>query len=362
MKICLSCVEIFAFGKHGGFGRITRALGRELVLRGHEVFAGVPRRSGQAAVESLDGMTVFGYRPSRLWEAYRFYRDSGADIFHSIEPSVATAIARVAAPRGRHSVMLVDPRDPGDWRIEMAHPSASRLQVMANRLYEDGPLVRNAVRKADAVFASAQFQCDKAVPLYGLSRSPRFLPMPVEMPLSVPEKDGAPTVCYLARLDRRKRPERFLEMASRFPGVRFLLMGKGRDAAYEANLRSRYGGLANVEWTGFVDPYRSDALSGLLARSWVLANTAAREGLPVSFVEAAAHGCAILSSVDPDGFASRFGHHAGDGDFEQGLVRLLEGDRWRALGEAGRGHVASLFETGRAVAEHEAAFREVLAR
>ena len=47
MRICLICVEIFAWGKYGGFGRATRMLGRELVRRGMSVDAVVPRRKGQ---------------------------------------------------------------------------------------------------------------------------------------------------------------------------------------------------------------------------------------------------------------------------------------------------------------------------
>ena len=51
MKICLISVEIFAWGKYGGFGRATRIIGRELAKRGMEVFAVVPRRNGQKAVD-----------------------------------------------------------------------------------------------------------------------------------------------------------------------------------------------------------------------------------------------------------------------------------------------------------------------
>jgi len=44
MRVCLICVEIFAWGKYGGFGRATRLIGRELAKRGVEVFAVVPRK------------------------------------------------------------------------------------------------------------------------------------------------------------------------------------------------------------------------------------------------------------------------------------------------------------------------------
>ena len=50
-KICLICVEIFAWGKYGGFGKATRIIGRELVKRGYDVYAVVPRREDQKEEE-----------------------------------------------------------------------------------------------------------------------------------------------------------------------------------------------------------------------------------------------------------------------------------------------------------------------
>ena len=61
MKICLICVEIFAWGKYGGFGRATRLLGKELVKRGFAVYAVVPRRKGQKKFEDVDGIQVLSY-------------------------------------------------------------------------------------------------------------------------------------------------------------------------------------------------------------------------------------------------------------------------------------------------------------
>ena len=60
-RICLTSTEIFAWGKHGGFGRATRLIGSELAKRGLDVFAVVPRRPGQRAVEAVDGITVLGF-------------------------------------------------------------------------------------------------------------------------------------------------------------------------------------------------------------------------------------------------------------------------------------------------------------
>lgn len=56
MHICLLCIEIFSWGKYGGFGRATRFIGRELVKRGIKVTAIVPKRKNQNQHEVLDGI------------------------------------------------------------------------------------------------------------------------------------------------------------------------------------------------------------------------------------------------------------------------------------------------------------------
>jgi len=133
------------------------------------------------------------------------------------------------------------------------------------------------------------------------------------------------------------------------------------DGIDDATLRRRYEGIPNLEMTGVLDQFSSTRLSEILSSSWILVNASLREGLPTTFLEAAAHRCAILSYLDPDGFASRFGHHAADGDLAAGLRRLLRGDDWRRCGEAAHAHVRSLYATDVAIDRHLAVYRDVLA-
>ncbi len=359
MRVCFLSTEIFAWGKHGGFGRATRTIGRELARRGVEVFAVVPRRGEQQPVESLDGITVLGYPILSPWRAAGLCRTADADVYHSQEPSTATWLAMRAMPGRAHVVTLRDPHTWPDWRTELAHPSLSRAQVLANILYEDNPLVHRAVRGADAVFCAAHCIRAKSARKYRLPSAPALLPTPVLVPAAV-RKAEQPTVCYLARWDRRKRPELFFELVPRFPQVRFIAVGRARDAEYDRQLRATYGGLPNLELPGFVDQFDSGRLSAILSRSWIMANTAAREGLPNAFIEAAAHRCAILSAVDPDGFASSFGARVEHGDFAGGLRFLLEEDRWRDLGTRGAAYVRVTFEMSRAVDRHLEIYAELV--
>lgn len=359
MRVCLISTEIFAWGKYGGFGRATRLIGRELVKRGVQVAAVVPRRYGQAAIEDLDGMCVYGFRRQELFRLPGLFRWIDADIYHSQEPSTSTWLAMSAMPQKEHLVTFRDPRNLSDWLVELSLPSVSPWQVLSNWLYEDNIFVHKAVRKADGWYAAAKMLIQKAKIKYRLPDEPTFLPTPVEVPERKP-KAAKPTVCYLSRWDRRKRPQIFFELARAFPEVRFIAVGGSRDSAWEKSLREQYGGLENLEMVGFINQFESDRLSQILHESWILVNTAAREGLPNAFIEACAHGCAILSAVDPDGFASRFGYHVRDDDFAQGLRSLLEGGLWLNRAEEGYAYVRTTFSLDQAMQAHLMVYQQHL--
>lgn len=361
LRVCFLCVEIFAFGKYGGFGRATRIIGGALARRGLEVHAVVPLRKGQGPVERLDGMTVHGYPPHRPDRIAALVRKVDANIHHSQHPSLATAIALAARPTSRHVVTCRDPKSLRDWRIEFARPSLSRAQVLANWLFEDGPGVAAAVRRMDGVFAASPHLVAGIARKYGLGGAKvGLLPTPVRLPPE-PVKASIPTVISVGRWDRRKRPELFIELARAMPEIRFVAIGRSRDPAYERELCARAAGIANLELLGFIDQFASDALESRLAEAWVLVNTAEREGLPTAFLEALAHGSALLAAVDPGGITSRFGESVADGDFKAGLKRLLHDDAWRARGQAGRAHVAATFELDHVVDRHVALYERLLA-
>ncbi|MEZ5866289.1 MAG: glycosyltransferase [Geminicoccaceae bacterium] len=232
LRVCLLCVEIFAFGKYGGFGRATRIIGAALARRGLEVHAIVPLRAGQGAVESLDGMTARLPAPAGLIAALAS-GEIDADIHHS-QHLLATAIALAAPPGRRHIVTCRDPKSLRDWRIELARPSLSRAQVLANWLFEDGPGVATAVRRLDGVFAASPHLVAAIARKYGLPEGRiGLLPTPVRLPPE-PVKATVPTVISVGRWDRRKRPELFIELARAMPAIRFVAIGRSRDPAYEA--------------------------------------------------------------------------------------------------------------------------------
>ena len=360
MKVCFLCVEIFAWGKFGGFGRSTRVIGRELVKRGVEVSAIVPQRAGQKPVEMLDGIRVLAFPARRPFSMARLIRECDADIYHSQHPSFATWLARRTMPDRRHVVTFRDPKEFEDWWLELTNPSQSKAQVLLNWLYEDSLLVRSAIRRADGLYSAAPSVNEKLRRKYGFAQDPGLLATAVDLNRNVVKAD-VPTVCFIGRLDRRKRPQLFFELARRFPHVRFLAAGRSNDPAWETELRTRYGNTPNLELLGFVDQFESARLQSILSQSWILVNTSVREGLPTSFLEALANRCALLSSVDPGGVTQRFGYHVRDENFVAGLAALLENDTWRERGAAGWEYVRESFEIESVIDRHLQVYRQFTA-
>ena len=149
MHICLIASEILGLGIAGGFGFATRSLGRNLVARGVRVTVVMPvprHMSTNGAV--LDGITVRTYPRAQILRNDALFRDVGADIYHSQEPSISSYVAQRAVPQAIHVVTSRDPRDLHDWWIEFMHPSHTRLGLLRTAAFYENPLTHAAVRNA----------------------------------------------------------------------------------------------------------------------------------------------------------------------------------------------------------------------
>lgn len=369
MRICLVSPEVFAWGYHGGFGFLTRTMGREFARRGHEVSVVTARRGGQGEVEELDGMTVYGFSAregkhravhavlSRLGSV-EYYRRADADVYHSEAVSYNALVAQRAMPRRPHVITFQDPYDLYEWsRISRVDPRYELSPMFRSRLVVENLMLSRACKGACSLHAQARFLIPKAVRLFRLDHVPTFLPNPVVVPRRRLRKSASPTVCFLGRWDPQKRVELFFELAERFPDVDFIAMGHSHVPDRDGRLRKRYGGAENLLLTGFVS---EEEKSRILERSWALVNTSVREALPVSFLEALAHETPILSGEDPDGLTSSYGCHVADGDYTRGLEVLLGDDGWRERGRRGREYVEEVHELGRVVDMHLELYGRIL--
>ena len=138
-------------------------------------------------------------------------------------------------------------------------------------------------------------------------------------------------------------------MAKFLPWVTFYVLGKAHDEIRNLQLKQISEEINNVKFLGFED---GKTKSEVLSKAWILVNCSLYECLPVSFLEALSYKCAILSTVDPDGYTSKFGRFTTESDLVKNLSWILDFDRWRMLGEEGYKYVKSKHSTEVGVNNH----------
>jgi len=360
MKICLVCTEIFGWGKYGGFGKSTRLIGRELVKRGIQVDAVIPQRNNQRSEEKLDGINILGYPIYNPVSAGTLFKKSNADIYHSQNPSLATYIAMKNMPHKKHMITFRDPKSYKDWISELRYPSISRFRTFLSFLFESNYFVTKSVINSDGLFYCAEYLKTKIKDLYGMELPIRFLPSPIEFPNEYINKDPKPTIIFLARWDRRKKPEIFFNMVNKFPDYQFLAVGKSQNKKFDKYLRNKYCNIPNLDMIGFIDQFKTDKLKKYLEKSWILVNTAEREGLPTSFLEALSYRCAILSNSNPDNITKKFGYHVKDGNFSKGLSSLVNNNEWGKKGTEGYKYIIDNFELNSVIDLHISVYNDIL--
>jgi len=343
VRVCYVSPEFFGLGVHGGFGYVTKTLSEGLADRGFDVCVVTPRRNGQGPVETVNGVKVLSYKPSTglpmpagALTSRRSYinliREVDADVYHSQAVSLNTYIAQRAAPDKRHLITLQDPYDEREWaRIAEVEPRYRGIMHEVRVKFEKHVL-SSACRRADTLYTQALFLAEKARRYYGLEEFPGFLPNPVYIPETLHGKSPRPTACFLARWDPH-----------------FTAMGRSHDEAKDRELRERYGGVPNLQLTGFVS---EEEKSRILEESWALINTSVREALPVSFLEALAHGTPIISGENPDGLTANYGYLVEDGDYSAAVKQLLTNDERLEKGNQGRRHVEEVHEASKVVDRH----------
>jgi glycosyltransferase involved in cell wall biosynthesis/SAM-dependent methyltransferase len=355
VKLGIVANEFFdpALGRMGGFGWVAREAGlcfaQDPGLEVDPLFltGELSGRPGRTEIQS-HGIPLLLRQTDRS-EYQRGVRARGVDLLLSVDyrpdyDSVFSAlpdvpiILWVQAPCPPEDVQKVNAlRIPGQ---EAARPQGITPIDCSG--------LREVLRRSDSsgrpiLFASPAPQLlSKVAGAYGVTVPQlAFLPYILDFDPGPIAKSARPRVVFLGRLDPIKRPWIFVEVARRFPGVEFLLLGQSH---FRGEGSWTPGELpANVRPLGHVG---GEEKLRLVSSAWALVNTSIHEALPVSFLEALLCEVPIVSCQDPEGLVSRFGYYTGRWDgagmeavphFAEGLARLLEdGERRARLGREGR--------------------------
>lgn len=356
MRVGIVAAEFLEPGatRIGGFGWGARRAATVLRDAGeHPVFVCPDVEALEATPDAFDGVPLVANHDG----AVRFVRELRRvqpDVLLSVDyrPSYDTAFK--ALPRTPVVVWVRDPRPPEDVATVagIRDPEAPEEVPQGLGAIDCTGIARivrwSALIRRRISFASPapDALAPKARGTYGHDPGGlALLPNPIDVRREPGPKATRPRVAWLGRLDPVKRPWLFVELARSFPDVDFVMLGRSH---FDGPGSWRPHGLPpNVALRGNLsgtDKHRE------LDAAWVLVNTSVHEALAVSLQEALAARTPLLSCVDTEGIASRFGifagRHPGDGmaalpGLRAGMTRLLaDGALRERLGAAGRAWVS----------------------
>ena len=130
------------------------------------------------------------------------------------------------------------------------------------------------------------------------------------------------TILWVARAEKLKRPEIFLELAENFPAQQFVMIcNKSRDIEYWKEIKKKAGKISNLVFIPFVS---FKDINKYFKYSKIFINTSIYEGFPNTFIQAIKNKTPILSlDINPDKFLTI--HECGivcDNNFKQMVHNL----------------------------------------
>lgn len=326
------------------------------------------RNSGQSKIETIDGTHIYSYPYIQSGSVFGslfsyassipLYKYVDADVYHHIDARIETLLAKKLAPGSGHLIHFQDPYDEYDFKLMSSVDSSYHLgNSLRAKLWLNYSLLHSVCEPPTRLYTHARYLRPKIKKLFRLGSEIGFLPNPVEIPSGRIKKASEPTFCFLGRSDPQKRIHLFFEIAKKFPSIKFIAMGKGKDPKVETALLRKFSNIKNLEFWGLVSDEKK---SEVLGRSWGLINTSVREALPISFLEAFAHGTCVLSCVNPDDLTNRFGIYVNNGDFVLGLKKLLRNDLWKTKGSEAHNYAKEIHDVSKIIDTYIDNYKEIL--
>ncbi len=349
MKICI--VAHFAFGAltggrngHiGGVERQTSLMARWLAGRGHDVSI-ITWDEGQD-----DGMVIDGVRVLKVCG-----RDEGLPGLRFLTPRWVTlnaALRRADAEIYYQNCGEYVTGQVALWtRIhgrKFVYAVASDPDCMAGlplmKTLRERVLYRYGLRNADRIIVQTRSQ--KRLLRAEFALESEMIPMPCPGPDEaefVPPfmpSGGRGRILWIGRIDRVKRPDRFLAVVEACPDLEFDLVGPAGDETYAREILAKASLYGNLRIHGGV---ARDLLPGIYKNSACLCSTSEVEGFPNTFLEAWSYGIPVVSTIDPDSIIAERGLGMVGRDVPEliaSLRRLLEsGERWTEISRKARSY------------------------
>jgi len=360
----------------GGSGAVAAELGKQLASRGHEVHVisyRLPFRLGDFQQNicfhevDVSSYPLFEFPPHDLALAVKMaeaVREHGIELFH-VHYAIPHAIAGILAQQ-----MLGDgaPR-----MLTTLHGTDITIVGQDHSFFE---ITKFGIERSDGVTAVSEFLRRMTLEEFQVSRPIDVVPNFVDLeqyPIEKGDRSGIAepgqrVLLHVSNFRPVKRPldtVRIFERVSREVDGVLLMVGEGPERSSAQALARRLGVLDRMRFLG-----TQQDIAEIAAMADVFLLPSELESFGLSALEAMACGVPVIGS-DAGGLPEVVRHAESGyllpvGDVEGMAARTIEilkdDERRRAMGEAARHRVESLFDADRVVSQYEAAYARVLGR
>jgi glycosyltransferase involved in cell wall biosynthesis len=307
MKICFLGYEnlpVLAaeFNRHGIGGEQVQhtLLAKALARRGHEVSM-VVYDYGQADRACWHGVTTYkAYREQAGIPLLRYIHPRWTGLWSALRRADADLYYTSCAGMHLGLLALFCKRAGRAFVFRVAHDTDCEPDKLLIRYWRDRKLYEYGLRHADGILVQSRRQQCAMLDNYGLHSEV------AEMLVDPPEQEVGRDidVLWVNNLRQFKRPDLFLALARKLPGLKLHMVGGPQPQSGELYrlIRQEAAALPNLVFHGRI-PYHDVGTKYGRARLFV--NTSDTEGFPNSYLQAWVRGTPVVAFFDPDAVIRR---------------------------------------------------------
>ena len=291
MRICMLTSEFPP--DLGGISYHVYNLSNKLVERGHNVTVITRGKWRKSDYEKIDGISIYRVRfiPSYpdIFKLHGFFvnklfrsMESSFDLVHMhgmLIPVIHTSLPTVLTPHGTIRGDIINTPVKSFWFL--------MVKLLGKQLVNTE---RYLLNHADVITAVSQSYVDGIRKHYRLDKEITVINPGMDTEYFTPgrnaDKDNT-YILYTGRLETRKGLVDLVESAKyvcqRYPGIKFVLSGKGTIEGYLKRLVNNLGLEGNFHFVGYVD---RDALLEYYQNAAIYVLPSYYEGLPATLLEA----------------------------------------------------------------------------
>ena len=343
IKVALLIDEFFggagtAFGGYGFLAR--RFIAKYIPNENIELDVLLGRGTSNFWAKKYKEDNVNLYRlPKRKFFAQRWLKKQNYDVYLSIELTTDYVLKNELDQTKKLILWIQDPRPKSAWETVINTMTSISDPCFYNQSVYD--TVHDLAQSGRVTFISQGRSLNPlAIDLYRLQDAPphiQYLPNPVELDINFEFdiKNKKKKIVFLGRLEAQKRCWLFCELAKRLPEYEFYVLGQffRYKEDNERMLRPyMQGDIKNLHFVGHTD---GEEKKRHLSEARLLVSTAIWEGIPISWLEALSYGTLLVSDLEREELASKFGSFVGtvQGDgfeevekFVPAIKELMEND------------------------------------